>query len=363
MWDRYLGRQLRRANRNLIALNALVVLAVLVAALAANRYLYNFFFGPFRVDHETLADAEGPDDLYRYFITLDVSLEPAVIGKGFQRPAGQKNQPGDEQITAEYAVVPIYPGDQLRLLLVRKAPGTLGKRVTGYLADIPPDVRAKILEPWERETRSLKGATLTAFLLDTGNFRGPGYWEVAVGLPLLVLGLWNVTRGVGRALNPERHPLIAGLRRYGSPTEVMASIQGEVEQETPNARPSETVVTRSWVLQPTWFGLKIVHLEEVVWVYKKVTRHSTNGIPTGTTHAAVIHQRNGRAVEITGSDRGSDLVLQRIYHSAPWILAGFDARLADLWKNNRPALLGIADQRRLDYFQQKGSGVDERDKG
>jgi hypothetical protein len=353
MWDNYLGNQLRRGNRNLLVLNSLLVLTVLGAALLTRRYLYNFFFGPFRVLPESLLEVNDPDEPFHYFIALDVDRKLPVIGKDVQAPAGTKN-PAGGTVIAEYAILPVRREGKTRFLVIRKSPRPLGNQVRGYLTAMPAGVMRKVIEPLAAQDPQLKGLTHAAFLIDTTGFRGPGYWGVALGLPVLLLGLWNVGRGVGRALRPERHPLIAGLMRYGPPREVVEAIQQEVGQEGPPARPHTPLVTRSWLLRPTWFGFQVVHLSEVVWVYKKVTRHQTYFIPTGTSHAAVIHRRDGKVLQVSGTDGMTEQLLKRIFENVPWILAGFNSQLAALWNTNRPELLKVVEQRRQQYLQQQG---------
>jgi hypothetical protein len=336
-----------------LVLNSLLVLSVLGAALLTHRYLYNFFFGPFRVLPESLLDVNDPDEAFQYFITLDVDRKLPVVGKDVRAPAGTKN-PAAGEVFAEYAIFPVRREGKTRFLVIRKSPRPLGNQISGYLTEMPVGVMRNVIEPLAAKDPQLKGLTHTAFLIDTTGFRGPGYWGVALGLPALLLGLWNVGKGVGRALRPERHPLFGGLMRYGPPKEVVEVIQQEVGQEVPPARPWAPLVTRSWLLRPTWFGLQVVHLSEVVWMYKKVTRHQSYFIPTGTSHAAVIHRRDGKVLQVGGTDRSTQQLLERVFENAPWILAGFQSELAALWNTNRTELLKIVDQRHQQYLQQQG---------
>jgi hypothetical protein len=350
MWDHYIGRQIRRANRNLLWANGLLVLLVLGVGFLTRNYLYNFFFGPFPLDPKTLLEIKDPKDRLQYFVAVQsVRIFPG-LGQQIRQTLDKNTRTvKNETVVAEYAVALIKDekNQRFRGLVVKTSGKISGEAVDGALVEMPQDVRSQIVDPEEAKAGDRgRGLILRTVMLDATGFRTPGYWGLGFALPILAFGLWNVLRGLRRAVNPERHPLVTALVRFGAPAEVAQAIQEEVEQEAPNAGLSQTVLTRSWLLRPSHFGLKVIHLEDVVWVYKKVTKHSTNGVPTGTTYATVINQRSGASLEIGGSEQSTGELIQRICNSVPWILAGFDQQVAGLYQKKREVVVGIVDERR-----------------
>ena len=182
-------------------------------------------------------------------------------------------------------------------------------------------------------------------MLDATGFRTPGWIGLAICLPLYVLGIWNVTKALRRMARPERHPIGRALARFGKPTEIAAAIDAEIKEDgrVPVGR---ATLTRSWFLRPSTFGMDVIHASELVWIYKKVTKHSTNGIPTGTTFTTVIHTRYGGAVEVAGNERLTECLLQELHQRAPWVLAGFDQQLAGFWKSDPGGVVAAVDDRR-----------------
>ncbi len=348
MGTHYIGRQARRTNRNVLAVNGLLVVLVLAAGVLWQRYLYNFFFGPFPIDHRTLLTVNSPDDLRGYYVTLSSDRVLRHVAKNIWT-----RRDGTKEVSSEFSVAGIQDetNQRERWLVVQVPPGSSGRQFTGPLVPMQQEVVSQIILPLEGKFAPIRGLCIRGYYLDATGFRGPGYLGLAVALPVLGFGLWKVLRVVGRAANPERHPLMLTLARYGPPDEVAASIDREAD-ELSNAPLRGPLVTRSWLLRPSVFGLQVVPLDDVVWVYRKVTKHSTNGVPTRTTHAAVINRRDGRSLEIGGTESAAGEVLQRILGSAPWILAGFDNELAGLWASRRDVVLDIVDKRRQQFHEQ-----------
>ena len=74
--------------------------------------------------------------------------------------------------------------------------------------------------------------------------------------------------------------------------------------------------------------MRIMSLHEAVWVYKKVTKHSVNGVPTGTSHAVVICDRGGSSLEVPGTQAATEQFLYSLAGNAPrFELEGFSAPL------------------------------------
>jgi hypothetical protein len=355
MWDHYIGRQIRRANRNLLWTNGLLVVLVLGVAFFARAYLYNFFFGPFPLDHKTLLEIKDPGSLSRYFVHIPSDFVFPGLGQEIRQTVDKNTKVvKSETVVAEYVVALVRDekDQDFRLLVVKTSGKISAEDLDGALIPMPQDVLSKVVNPEDnRPNGKVSGKFIRTVMLDTTGFRTAGYWGLGIGLPILLFGLWNVMRGLRRAANPERHPLVGALVPYGPPDEVARAIQEEIEKDCPNATLGQAVLTRSWLLKPSHFGLKILHLDDLLWVYKKVTKHSTNGVPTGTTYAAVLNQRNGRSLEIGGTEKAADEMLQRIYGNVPWILCGFDPQLAGLYQKKRDVVLDVVERRRQEFLK------------
>jgi hypothetical protein len=72
--------------------------------------------------------------------------------------------------------------------------------------------------------------------------------------------------------------------------------------------------------------------DEIVWVYKKRTKHSVNLIPTGTTYSLILRDTRGKALEISNSEQYVNNFLSSLMEQTPWVLFGYDSKLEKLDK-------------------------------
>lgn len=341
MWNNVVGEAIRRASRNLLSVNALLVAAILIAGVANSRYLYNAVFGPFPADERALVAVTQPASTQQYFVTVrsDARADTGVqqVSRRVSKATGAVTS---ERVSASYLVVRI--GEHL---MVVKAPGHGGggAELTGALVSIPDSVRARILDEMLRERPDLR-ERFFPFMLDAGDFQSGAWWGLGIGVPLLGLGLWNCKRAAAYRGDPATHPIARGLAGYGPPAEVAARIDGEM-------RTAEQIgsgrLSQSWLLSLTFFGATLLRLEDLAWVYRKVTRHYIYlVIPTGKSHAVILHRRDGVAREIPGKDEVVGRWLEAIAQRVPWVMFGFDAQMQAQWKANRAAFVAAVDERR-----------------
>src|SRR5207248_2921358 len=105
-------------------------------------------------------------------------------------------------------------------------------------------------------------------------------------------------------------------------------------------------VTQSWIFVSKTFGLSICRIPDIVWAYKKVTRHYTNFIPTGKSYAAILFRRSGTSIEAAGPQKKMDRLLEIVVSRAPWALIGFTKELDNLVRSNWQGFVAEIDERR-----------------
>lgn len=337
MQNTFIGWHIRRANWNLLKTNALLVIVLVGAALLFGRYLFNFCFGPFVVERATVLADDNSHRALEYFIQVKGDQAIAMGDQIQQRVNKHTGEKLSESVTARYLAVRLDD----RLLFV-KAPADSAAAYSGALVEMPSEVRDKFLMTLDAPIRKL----VFPFMLDATGFRGPGYWCLGLGVPLFLLGSWNLLRAWSRMASPVKHPIASKLERFGIPEEVAANIEQQADPEHGRCTIGNVIVMNSWLFRPTFFGLDVMHLGEVIWVYKKVTRHYTNGVLTETTTAAVMCDATGAVLEDAGVESRVDELLQEIYGRAPWILTGHNDEIENLWKTNRAVLHDAVLQRR-----------------
>jgi len=117
------------------------------------------------------------------------------------------------------------------------------------------------------------------------------------------------------------------------------------------------IVFGPWLFKKTLFGLKCFHIPDLVWLYKKVTKHSVNFIPTGTSFAARLYDRYGYSLEVQAGQKQVESLMTMICQQSPWIVAGFGKDLERLWKSQRGAFIAAVDERRKEFSKAAAAGT------
>jgi hypothetical protein len=334
-------KNIRRCNRNLLITGAFIVLALLGLAAFNNRYFYNFFLGPFAVDGSTLATTANPVAGSKYFVAIKGDQ---VIETGFQqvqkRVDKYTREVKSETVTADYVAL----GVGGRLLLVKTPVGHTGTEFTGALVEIPEDINSQFISEVGRKRQEMRGVFLPV-MLDATDFRWSGYLGLGIGVPLLAFGVWSLAKAGKRMANHDAHPIIKSLARFGLPRNVVTTIDEEAKNGAQTASIDSLTLTPSWLLYATRYSLAVLRCDEVIWAYKKVTKHSVNFIPTGKTYAVIVGRRDGKLQEITCRQKKADAILEELARRWPWTLIGYSDDLAAAWKSNRGAVIGLVDAR------------------
>ena len=104
MQNNPISHQIRRCNRNLLLVNAALILAGLIWASVSHRYLYNCFAGPFPLPHADL-ERRSDSSAVRYFVALE-DLKPVESGLQYVETTVDKytNAVKSKKVTATYFV-------------------------------------------------------------------------------------------------------------------------------------------------------------------------------------------------------------------------------------------------------------------
>lgn len=177
----------------------------------------------------------------------------------------------------------------------------------------------------------------------SGAFSDMGYWILIV---LAVYGLvfWNLSKFWARHKKPMSHPIIKVLSKIG-PAEKLVPL---INEETKNSKIhiDKIIITKSWLLKPSFYGMDLTLLGQLAWVHKKVTQRSVNFVPTGKDYAVVIYKRDGEALEVSCSEYDSNRLQDLIMKTAPWIVGGYSDELQALWDSKRSEFIAAVDQRK-----------------
>ena len=118
--------------------------------------------------------------------------------------------------------------------------------------------------------------------------------------------------------------------------------------------------TESFIIKKRAFGLDWVHFSEVVWVYKKVTRHSVNFVPTGSTYEVCVctdSRTPGFTLNCSGDEAKADNIIKLIFQVAPFAIYGYSNELKQLWTKNKAGFIAAVKKRREQFLAHPSSKI------
>ncbi|HKE26326.1 MAG TPA: DUF6709 family protein [Bryobacteraceae bacterium] len=355
MWDNVVGRHIRRCNRNLLLLNAAILGALGLLAFWNSRYLLNCFQGPFPIKFETLSKITDPQKEAHYYVSVD---NLSLVETGLQSVEKNVNK-STYEVKSEKVTATFFLAKGSRPLIIKSTSESGAKHYAGALVPIPNDVRAYFQKELLDERHMQFDDVFAPFMLDATDFKGDAYIGLGICIPIGLLAAWNVRKAVARIQNVQNSPIYKGLNHYEQPPELAAHAIDEEFKNYKNRSPiSSITLLPSWLLHKSFFHFTAMHLNEIVWVYQKVTRRSVNSIPVGKTFAIVVYDANGRVVEVDagrGSEKVASSFVAILQKCIPWAVFGYSDELKDRYKKSRSDFAEAVRARYIEYSNKAAS--------
>jgi hypothetical protein len=334
MSNDFVGSTIRRLNLSMLFVSLAVLLVVFLGLVVGARYLYNMFLGPFATTQAEVLALNDADETLRYYINIEGD-DHADTGFTYV----SESDSGKETIEAYYHALVL--GNEF--LLVKTTQAEITNLQTGALIDIPTDVQNEVIAEIEREVPELKGAFLP-MMLDTTNFHTNGLIGLGIGFVVAAIAGVGVLIAIVRFVNPSAHPAMKALARFGNPDMVVGQIN--MEMDSPHDQVGKKIhFTRGWLVNTT-SGLQAAPYRDLMWCYKQITQHRTNGIPTGKSYAAYVLDKHGTQIILPGKEDQVNTMLDHIVRNAPGIVVGYSDELNTLWAKDRAGFVAAVEERR-----------------
>jgi hypothetical protein len=337
MWHGFIGQRIAATNKTLRRSGvALVVIAFALCAYGAKTFI-NLKQGPANLDEGRLVAINDPNFQFRDFITVEgentLSTGITAIEKSTRNGVVES-----QRTTGEYMAMIVGK----HILVVKAKPGEIRRKYTGALTSMPDDLRKTVLS--DLADPSLQAATLPIMVDATGRYGEElilGY--IVVGA-LFVSGLWMLFLSKRRAETPERHPLCKALSQYGPLYSVVPQIDADIAAGS--ATFSSMTFSRDWIISCWLTQVAVMRRDEVIWIYKKRTKHSVNFIPTGSSYSLVLRDSRGKLLELSNSEKDVNLYLTSLGEQTPWVIFGYDKQVEKLYKKQLQAFVRTVSDRK-----------------
>jgi hypothetical protein len=330
----------KRANRNLMLVNGFVLIALL-GTLGANwQYCVNFVLGCQPIQTSELSALTSPSQRFRNFVIVHGLKSVSTGYQDIERSVEKStNRVVSEVVKDEYLLLLL--GDKVLLV---KAPD--GKEVVDFSGELIPTsdaIRREVIAPIAASHPTVADGILP-FTLDTTDYRDQGYWGFGLGIPLVIVSLWNCLTSLRRGSEVSIAPIWKQLSIFGNVAQLSQEIQQE--QNFPVRKYGRLAVTQSWLIKRGAFSTWVSPVSEVVWTYKKMTKHSVNFIPTGKTYAAILYGRHRQRLEVSMSEKSVNELLADLAGRVPWAVFGYDKGLEQAWTKDTAGFIAAVDSRR-----------------
>ena len=178
------------------------------------------------------------------------------------------------------------------------------------------------------------------------------WWPMLIPLAVLALAMWNCIKAVQRYGDIQLAPIWKQVSAYSNnPMQISMEIEQELLMGSKKYR--RLRVTNSWLIRKRMYSTWISPIGDLAWIYKKVTRHYTNGIPTGTTYTILIKGRHWQDLTLPMSEKRVDALYMDLATRVPWALFGHNPEIERLWKKDPRGFIAQVDARHQKYIAQK----------
>jgi len=343
--ETWIATRIRATARRRFVTWVLVLIAGAWLATSDHRYVTNFFRGPYQL---TQVDLDAISDVTltpRYYARVNGER---VIDTGLREYSVHTRngvETGREESGAYRALV---IGN--RFLVVRTASGTESPVAEGKLAPWPAELDAQLFDT--KEMLALR-SNFYPFYLDGDSFRRPGYVVMAIGVVFLLLFAWKAIPAWRVMRDPEHDPLARRIASWGDPVAVAVEAEREWENPLLKAKAGWRFGNK-YLMHSRFFTFDLLRFQDVLWAYKKITKHSVNFIPTGKTYEAIVNCYSGTAT-IPAKEKRVQELLEFAQQRAPWAIFGFSDELAATFRKHQQDFANGVEQRRQQWQQKESA--------
>lgn len=325
-----------RRSKRLSVIIAIVVIAFVAIAFVGSslRFVRGYFGEPIILTEDSLTSNSLP--VFKAEIISDETFDSGMYEETTTEIIGVSI---GTSTTAYFGLLLV--GDHVLLL---KTPGPIQENITQYSGvlvashedSIGRDVYSKIL----KEVPQLAEGALPLILDATY----PIWWwfgGLAFEAIMLCGGLYLLVRTI-RYSNPNNHPIIKNLARFGDVDAVITNIERELYAN--NYSELEVLnITKNWLIYSYGPVLQFMRFSEVMWMYK---------IRENDTSIVRIWDRNGKQIGVACSgEEQADAIMTAVTRLAPWAIVGTDSIVEKMWKKDRSTFLRMVDERRTENHQ------------
>lgn len=336
-----IDEEIKRTNKNLLIFNGILLITIVIFIISTLNYWYNFIQGPFPKTKSEIINIQKISGLKEYYVELEGDdIFDTGISHIEQEIDRYSNKIKSEKTTDYYELLKLDDA----FLLVRVNNLEHQKKVTGILTEIPED----LVKELQKDKDLYSAIRILPFMLEELNTEP----DVILGLVLLsipiLISLINIFSSILRNIFKSRHPINTDLKRYFNYDKPVSELIEDFNNAIVDKKKRSFTITKKWILLKLVFKSKFIRLDDILWIYKKITKKSLNFVPYYWSTKVVLFTRYGETIYYKGGDY--DRFMETIFMQIPWIAIGWDKN-TDILKSNPKKFAEYVDKRKMEMMK------------
>lgn len=220
-------------------------------------------------------------------------------------------------------------GDSVLIALIPPEKASSGS-FSGWLYPLSAEEYAGLSPYAISAVEDINGKKVVPFMIDGLIYDQFNGWTIFGAMIALIVTLWNLIRTIIFWFTPEKHKVYTSLFRYGNVKTVADSINNDTALGN-ELRFGKVAIFNSWIVSRDLLNLTVIKIDNILWIYKKVTKQYLNYIPSGKEYSIAVCSNDRLVEEIKIKNRHAEDILDAIKHNYPWIVTGYTEELKALW--------------------------------
>lgn len=325
--------EIKRTTNNLLIVS-LILLIISIVILAYNWSEFNnIVLGPKEVKIGEISNLNINGFSARNYVRVSPEKKASTGLQYVEKEYDNNNKEISKTVESIYYV--LKDGQNLIFAVIPPDKGTMSS-YTGWVRDMTSEEKDH-LYVYINDLKSTGGFTVSEYVLDAEKNSSAPFLYVVCGI-IIIISIINILRCIKYINCPEKHKIYKKLMKYGNAHEAINSIEEELPYDLFQNN-KNIYFLKSWILSPKLFSLGVNKIDDIVWAYKKVTKHSINFIPTGKTYNLVLCFYNKSKCFIGLKENQIDYILISIKQKYPWIIVGYDKNINSTWNSNFSQLI------------------------
>jgi len=165
-----------------------------------------------------------------------------------------------------------------------------------------------------------------------------------IGLLLIAFCLFKIVSSIYYIGNYQKHKAYRNLTKDNyTPERLDEQLTADLESNL-LLKSGAVTITENWIISTTPYKVTVRYMDELVWAYKVVTKHRTNGIPTGKTYSVNLAFSDRTSLSLVAKNvKEADNRVEELWNIIPKLVVGYSPELADMYQKDMPAFLQLRD--------------------